>query len=170
MLASLKYVGRSKGDNLNSLSKHHFIHVQNVLNMTATNFDTFRLSPDYVMPNSWKDSRHIIDDFSCYKILCLHLNEHLRQKMDWTWRSNSLAPLLTWPDTNGFSFLGTHVNLVFRDSRGDTTRYCGMNISSSWSHPWYAWNLSKSSTWLNQAIYKMYLSWWLPYRAPFVSE
>ena len=42
--------------------------------MTTTNFDTFCVSPDYVMPNSWKDSQHISDDsYSFNKILlCLH--------------------------------------------------------------------------------------------------
>ena len=46
--------------------------------MSSTNFDTFCVSSDYVMPNSWKDFRHMADDSSCYfyschKImLCLH--------------------------------------------------------------------------------------------------
>ena len=50
--------------------------------MAATNFDTFYVSPDYVMPNSWKDSRHITDDSaatciratrsSCFSTLATH--------------------------------------------------------------------------------------------------
>ena len=44
--------------------------------MAATNFHTFCVSPDYAIPNSWKESLHIIDDFNCYKILLsLHLND-----------------------------------------------------------------------------------------------
>ena len=58
------------------VSKHHFIHLQKVLNMATTKFDIFCVSPDYVMLNSWKDSRHVTDDFSCYQIwLCLYLND-----------------------------------------------------------------------------------------------
>ena len=87
MLADLKCGGgrrlfgpqklRSKWDHWNTISKHHFIHLQKVFNMAATNFYTFCVSPDYGMPNSWKNSRHIADDYSCYlyschKILRLH--------------------------------------------------------------------------------------------------
>ena len=48
--------------------------------MVSMNFHTFSVSPNYVMLNSCKDSRHMKDDSSCYlylcyKILaCLHLN------------------------------------------------------------------------------------------------
>ena len=48
-------------------------------------------------------------------------------------------------------------------STGDNRRSCGTNTSSSWSHPLYARNLSKSSARHNQAIHKIYRSWWRPY-------
>ena len=77
------------------------------------------------------------------------------------------ASSLTWPDTIGFPFLGVHENPGVRDSSGDTTRSCGTNASSSWSHPW---NAGKCSAWHNQTIYKMYQSLWQPYWVPSVSE
>ena len=57
---------------------------------------TFSVWPDYVMPNSWRDSRHITDDsicysYSCHKILlCLHgslvhQSFHLPREMEIQW-------------------------------------------------------------------------------------
>ena len=69
---------RSEGEYWDTVSKHHFIHLQKVLNMPASNFDTFWVSPDYVMPNSREDFRKYHEDssshlYSCHKILlCLH--------------------------------------------------------------------------------------------------
>ena len=108
--------------------------------------------------------------FMPQELLVSPLEWQLWQQMDWTWRPNSLTLSLNWPDTIGFPFLGVHENPGVRDSRGDKTGSCGTNISSSWSHPWCAENLSKSSAWHNQAIHKISQSWWRPYWAPSVGE
>ena len=56
-----------------------------------------------------------------------------------------------------------------RDSHGYTTRFCGTNTRSIWSHLWYAGNLSKSSAWQSGNREK-YQRWQQPYWAPSVSE
>ena len=74
-----------------------------MLNVSTTNFDTFCVLPDYVMPNSWKDSRHITDGsryylYSCHKfLLCLHFNDTLGNRWIGRGGPNNLAPSLTWP-------------------------------------------------------------------------
>ena len=144
--------------------------------MAATNFDKCCVSPDYAMQNSWKHFRLITDDFSCYLyschkiMLCLHFNDTFWKPMDWTWIPSSMTPSITSPDPSGFPFLGIHESLGVRDSHGDITRSCGTNKSSSWRHSRYAGNLSKNSAWYNQAIHKMYRSWWRPCWAPSVCE
>ena len=51
-----------------TVSNHDFNHLQKVLNMPATNFDTLCVSANYAMPNFLKDSRHKTDDSSFYFI------------------------------------------------------------------------------------------------------
>ena len=83
-----------------------FLYLHKLLNMAAINFDTFCVSLDYVMPNSWKYSRHITDDSSCYLyscqkiLLCLHLNDTCGNRwighgspIAWPSRSTDLTPL-----------------------------------------------------------------------------
>ena len=64
--------------------------------MSATKFNTFCVSADYVMPNSRKDSRHIMDDFSrnlysCHKILLcrneglVHQGFHVHTTIEIRW-------------------------------------------------------------------------------------
>ena len=89
-----------------------------MLNMAATNFDTFCVSPDYVMPNSWKDSRHITVDsicylYSCHKIVCLHLNDTFGNR--WIGRGGPIAWLPRSPDLTplDFHFWGYMETLVY---------------------------------------------------------
>ena len=98
------------------------------------------------------------------------LEWHLWQQMDWTWMPNRQVPHSPDLTPLDFNLWGVHENPGAWDSCGDTTISCGTITSSSWNHPWYAGNISKSLAWHNQAIHKMYRSWWRPYWAPSVSE
>ena len=132
--------------------------------MAVTNFDTFCVSPDYVMSNTWKDSRHITDDFSCYlypchKIfLCFDFNDTLGNRLNgrggpitWPLRSPDLTPL----DFHFYRYMKTLVYETPMEAQQDLV----VSTSSSSSHPWCAGgNISKNSAWHDQAIYKMYRS------------
>ena len=138
----------SKGDNWNTISKYHFIHLQEVLNMAATNFHTFCVSPDYVMPNSWKDSRPITDDSNCWFInstrSCCVSTGVSYTEISCTLRNGN--PMVSVQVSEGAKVVDLHIQSICYLSCHSTRSY-GMNTSSSWSHPWYAGNMSKSSAW-----------------------
>ena len=56
----------SKGDNSNTVSKHHFIHLQKVLNVVTTNCDIFSVSLEC---HAELQDDSICFLYSCYKIL-----------------------------------------------------------------------------------------------------
>ena len=57
-------------------------------------------------------------------------------------------PMVSGQVSEGARLLSLHIQSIHCQryhSSGDTRRSCGTNTSSSWSHPWYDGNLSKSS-------------------------
>ena len=128
------------------------------------------------MPNSWKDSRRITADSSCYLYgISVTRSCCVSTGVSYTWvfmyPPRNGNPMVSGQLSERVRLLHLHVQSICCQrcrSNRDTTRSCGMTTSSS--HPWYAGNLSKSSAWLNVLIYKMYRSWWRPYWAPSVSE
>ena len=117
--------------------------------MDVTNFDTFCVSPNYVITNSWKDSRHITDDSSCYLYSC-HKNlvsqrEFRTQRFSCTTPRNG-NPMVLGHVSEKARHLGLHVHSICCQSchsSGDTTISCVTSTSSSWSHLSYSGNLSK---------------------------
>ena len=118
--------------------------------MTATNLDTFCVSPYYVMPNSWKDSRHITNDSSYYFIrvtrsCCVSAGV---STSGFSCTSRNENPIVSGQVSEEARLLGLHFQSICCQrchSSGDTTRSCGTNTSSSWSYPGYSGNTQNVS-------------------------
>ena len=143
--------------------------------MAATNFDAFFCIARLCHAELWKrfPAFHgwlqLLNINSCHKIfLRLHLNDTFGNT--WIERGGPIAcprAHLTghhWISISGGTWKPWCTRLAWRH------KIMWSEYSRSWSHPWYARNLSKSSAWHKQAIHKLYRSWWRPYWARSVSE